>query len=74
MSSRKVRNQKQKHRLVDLSIYPDSTRALTPKGATAPLDAVPEPELDEAAAERLFDRTVNARYRGMLSADIEAEE
>lgn len=62
-----------KRRLADMTIRPDDNRAFKPKGATEPLPAIPEPELDEAAAERLFDRTVDRKYRGMLSADIEEE-
>ena len=52
---------------------PDQDRGIEPKGAADPLEPIPEPRPDERAAMRLFDRTVDVQYRGMLDAEVENE-
>lgn len=42
------------------------------KGAYEPMDPIAEPEIDEEAAIKLFDRTVDQPYRGMLDAAVES--
>lgn len=52
----------------------DPNRAVEPPVTEPPLGPIPEPNPDEEAARRLFDRTVDQPYRGMLDAEVEVAE